>query len=387
MGEDNTTKWLSSIDLVLDNNIEDNSYYHEIKNFDSKQFDILQQHLRNSKYIVYSIRKGWEEDWFNIPKIQDLIDNGYIPVFNYLYFGDNLGSSLPTTEEIEAYSIDNIALGKFLNMLNGTKLLIIEPEFNTSFITDASAHQDEFARIISNTIDIVKRYSDNVLVSLCMEDKGRRDANDTANTCGYAHCALGDKEAWSLPKIVYTTLLDKIDFISFQEKVGQFHRDPDNKGSWSNPIPISNTDNSSGINFLAQRISNFAYFLQKKYQKPIFLPYIAIPTASWQDNNQDGTIQSNEVNLSGWETKANKVYKDLILNKEELIEHKLFGIATMSLFDDPQNDINGYQYFMHNEYHMGLIKSSAKDEVDSHRLGDIKFKSDIINLFFGKNLY
>lgn len=384
MGEDNTTKWLSSIDLILDNSIEDNSYYQEIKFFDKTQFDKLQQHLSKSKYIVYWMTKGWQPDWFNLSKIQTLIDNGYTPVFNYHYFSDNLGSNMPTNEEIEAYHSDNIALGNFLDELNGTKLVIMEPEFNKALITDASEHQHEFATIISNAIDKIKLHSNSdVLFSLCMEDRGRRDAENNAIDCGYDNCALGDQKAWLLPKIVYADLLTKLDFISFQERIGQFHRNPDNKGSWDNPIPIANTDNSSGIAFLAQRISNFAQFLRNTYKKPIFLPYMSIATASWQDSNQNASIESNEIDLAGWETQAGRVYRDLMLNKAELIKHNLFGIATFSLFDNPQNGIGEYQYFMNNEYHLGIIKSSAKDEIDAYRLGDIQFKSDIITSLFG----
>jgi len=364
----------------LDNSIENNSYYQKIKNFDKNQFNLLQTYLKNSKYVVYWLTKGWQESWFNIVKIQKLIDNGHIPVFIYPYFANTLGYQMPTAKKLQAYNADNIALAKFLTKLNGTKLLILEPEFNTRFITDVPLNQHQFAQIISNAIDTIKSYDKNILFSLCVEDRGRRDANNI--DCIYDNCALGDPKEWLLSKSIYTELLPKLDFISFQERVGQFHRNP-NKGSWSNPVPMAESYSSSGIAFLSQRISNFAKFLRNNYKKPVFLAYISIATASWQDNNQNGSIEDTEIDLSGWEAQAGNVYRELMLNKAELIKNNLFGISIMSLFDNPQNDINGYQYFMNNEYHLGIIKSSAKDKINSNPIGDIQFKSDIITSLFG----
>ena len=54
----------------------------------------------------------------------------------------------------------------------------------------------------------------------------------------------------------------------------------------------------------------------------------------------------------------------------------------MSLFDNPQHDVGGYQYFMQNEYHLGVLKSSAKDAIDIASFGDIVPKGSIINSVF-----
>ena len=68
--------------------------------------------------------------------------------------------------------------------------------------------------------------------------------------------------------------------------------------------------------------------------------------------------------------------------REELQEKGLFGFAPMGLFDNPRHDYGGYQYFMQNEYHLGIIKSSAVDGVDIASNGDISSKNSIIeNLF------
>ena len=68
--------------------------------------------------------------------------------------------------------------------------------------------------------------------------------------------------------------------------------------------------------------------------------------------------------------------------KDELKENGLFGFALMSLFDNPQHDEGGYQYFLQNEYHLGVIKSGATDSVSIASHGDIEFKGNIISNVF-----
>ena len=70
--------------------------------------------------------------------------------------------------------------------------------------------------------------------------------------------------------------------------------------------------------------------------------------------------------------------------KDELLESGLFGFAVMELFDNPRHDYGGYQFFMQNEYHLGVIKSSAEDEIDIAPFGDIVQKGDIIDTLFSK---
>ena len=43
----------------------------------------------------------------------------------------------------------------------------------------------------------------------------------------------------------------------------------------------------------------------------------------------------------------------------------------MELFDNPQHDKGGYQYFINNEYHLGIVGTSAVDETDKYLMGDI----------------
>jgi len=380
---ENEKIWVSSINLVLDDAIGSNSYYSNIKSFDATAFETLQKSLKNSKFLVYWITEGWQENWFNAEKIQKSMDKGYVPVFNYWYFGDKL-DGIPSASKQKKYLEDNKRIVTFLNKLKGTKFLIMEPEFNKRSIVSSVDNQHKFASIIALAIDTIKVNTKDVYFSLAMTDTGSRGVDSLYEKCEYEMCALGDKYEWGKPSIIYNDLLSRLDFISFQEMVAQFSRDPSNQGTWKKPIPIAYSNSDIGIDYLPQRILNFSKFLKDKYNKPVFLPYIAIATASWTDMNQNQKIDEFEINYSGWEDEAYKVYEKLSANKRELQNNGLFGFALMSLFDNPQHDVGGYQYFMQNEYHLGVIKSSAKDAVDIASYGDIETKSDIVSVIFDK---
>ncbi|MBD3794605.1 MAG: glycoside hydrolase family 9 protein [Epsilonproteobacteria bacterium] len=377
----NETIWVNSVDLMLDSNIANNNYYKNIKSFDYQKFTSLQQYLKNSKFLVLWLVEGWQESWFDIAKIQSAMDRGVVPVFNYWYFGDKLMDGLDETKKAK-YKEDYARLSTFLNKLNGTKILIMEPEFNKQNITATAQSQHEFASVIGEAIDSIKAKTTNVLFSLAMMDTGSRNLNQTSAECGYANCALGDKYEWGLSEIVYNDLINKLDFISFQQMVGQFSRNPQNAGGWDTPNPIAYSDSQIGIDVLADRINNMAKFLKDKYNKPIFLPYIAIATASWGDTDGDNQIDSIEVIKDGWESKANGVYQKLSTMRETLLANGLFGFAPMELFDNPRHDYNGYQYFMNNEYHLGIIASGALDVQDIASYGDLKFKGSILDYIY-----
>jgi len=356
--------WLSSSDLVLDE--LDNDYYKSITEYNLSSFEHLSSYLSKSNYVVFWLTKDWQSSWFDILKIQKLIDAGYTPVFNYWYFGDNLINGLD--DDLSAYYENIQKVKELLAGLNGTKILIMEPEFNKANIL---ASPDKFIETMKTAIDIVD--DKQTLISLCMTDTGNRSVNETYDKCGYDNCSLGDKYEWALPETIYNSLSDRLDFISFQEMVAQFSRDPANAGTWDEPNPKAYTDEEIGIDNLAKRIDNFALFLKEKYNKPVFLPYITIATATWNDANDNNIIEDDEINSTGWEDKASFVYRDLNSTN-------LFGYATMALFDDPSHDVGGYQYFLNNEYHLGIVKS---DIVDGQLTGDIKFKSDILENIFG----
>ena len=61
----------------------------------------------------------------------------------------------------------------------------------------------------------------------------------------------------------------------------------------------------------------------------------------------------------------------------------IFGYMPMALFDSPRQDYGGYQYFIQNEYHFGLIQSSAEDGTDKYIHGDLEYKGAVLEHLFG----
>jgi len=248
--------WLSAVDLMLDDDIVDNSYYQNIKNFDADKFQELHNYISHARYFTMWLTEGWEESWVDVDAINRAIKIGKTPVFVYWYFGDKLANGMPSDDEVDAYHQDNHKLRELLDKVEGEKILIIEPEFNKDVVLD---NPSKFVTIISDAIDILK--NSDTLVSLCMTDTGNRGVNQTYEKCGYDNCALGDKYEWSRAKDIYDGLIDKLDFISFQEMIGQFSRDPANPGNWDKPNPKAYSDDEIGIDYLPKRLENMSSYL------------------------------------------------------------------------------------------------------------------------------
>ena len=274
-------------------------------------------------------------------------------------------------------------MARFLSALKGKKILIMEPEFNKSAIVKDVETQEKFSFILSNAIDRIKdKNSKDLLISISIMDKGIRGVNNHHIGCGYENCSLGDKTTWANSETVINGLLEKLDFISFHQMIGSFSRDYENLGSWNQPNPRTYKDDEIGIDYLGTRILNLTTFLHQKYKKPVFMPFISIATATWDDENSNKKIETTEINYNGWEDKATYIYSELQELKPLLKENGLFGFAIMSLFDNPRQDYEGYQYFMNNEYHLGIIGSGAKDEVDIASDGNLYFKGNVLEYLF-----
>ena len=383
-GDERSSVWMSVVDLALDPNIGANPYYKKIKNFQPEKFNNLQKYLVKSKYLIYWLPQGWDESWFSIDQIQLAMDRGMTPVFMYWYFGDHLVNAMPTKKERYAYYKDSKRVGKFIKKLHGQKIVIMEPEFNKPPVMESTKTQRKFASTISRAIGKIKYYGGrDTLFSLCMLDTGSRGVNSSYESCGYENCALGDKGAWSQTEYIYKKLSRKLDFISFQQMLGQFSRDPLNSGTWENPNPKAYTEDQLSTDLLAQRINNFTQFLHEKYEKPVMMPYITIATATWEDSNQNRKIEKEELDLSGWEHKVEQVHQDLYNMRGQLQSNGLFGYAPLSIFDNPSQDKGGYQYFLNNEYHLGVMKTGAQDEIDDKLDGELHEKGNVLEYIYG----
>jgi len=358
--------WMDVYDLI---NSNFSNYRDKITDFNLTAFNNVSNYIKNSKFIDIWITKGWQESWYNLSSLQKLINEGKIPVFIYFYFGDHLNSDY-LKDNKENYLDDVKRVSNFFGELNGTTIFIFEPEFNKESIIK---NPDEFIDTISKAIDILKLKMPDSLISLCMTDTGSRNVNSNKE-CGYENCALGDKDEWQKPLYIFKSLSNKLDFISFQEMIAQFSRDPSNPGTWDSPNPISYNDDEIGINYFGKRVDNLALFLKNNLNKPVFLAYVMLASGSWNDENDDGIIQDSEVNKTGWINEVHTGYSQLMNNT-----NNLFGFTVMNLFDDPNHDEGGYQFFMQNEYNFGIITSDIQDK---QLTGNIKEKDNLLEVIF-----
>jgi len=386
--------WVSAVDLVMNPDIASDGYYQSIKYFDGPAFTTLQSKLSKSKYLVLWVTEGWDESWFDTAMIQQAMTAGYIPVFSYWYFGDTL-DAMPDATAQATYFEDAARLGTLLQKLNGTKLVIMEPEFNKDAIVADDQTQHEFATMIAAAIDIVKSGNTDLYMALSMMDTGSRQTSEThcvdENGAPYASCAYGDAAEWDRPGTVFTDLLalNKLDFVAFHQMIAQFSRNPFDPGTWESPNPMAFTPEELGIAHAHERIRNLTAFLHERYGKPVFMPYIGLMSGTWSDANENGAIDDGEIDPSGWDSVIDGIYEQLSLIETDLQNAGLFGYAVMELFDDPKHDyidrlnnVKGYQYFMQNEYNLGIVRTNAVDEVDNYPTGDITFKGAVLDHLF-----
>ncbi|MDQ7038800.1 MAG: hypothetical protein Q9N26_06335 [Aquificota bacterium] len=361
-GKDGSVIWMSVHDLLLDENIDTN--YADIDRFDPVAFKNLQGYLRNSRFLVFWLTKGWRESWFDIDQLNVLMSAGYVPVFMYWYFGDSL-DGVPSDTEVEEFMADVDRVILFLRKLKGRKILIFEPEFNVPGIVDDPVAGEEFAGIMETAVKKVRSEVPDVLISLCMMDSGSRDLNETNPSCGFENCALGDIGSWIKADNVYSHLITSLDFICFQQMVSQLSRDP------SDPSKVKiYTDEEIGIDLLPERILNLTEFLRDLYGKPVLLGYIAVASGTWTNG---------EFDPRGWDTKVVQTFRRLREIRPLLKEAGMFGYIPMMIFDHPQHDEGGYHFFLRNEHHLGIVRTSAEEEVDLHLYGDIEPKGSVLD--------
>jgi hypothetical protein len=370
---DKNITWIDGLDFLLKD-----EFNYSILDFNKTAFENLHNYIQQNKYFSMWFVKSWFDagtpsNWYHLDSIQKAMDKGYIPVFLFYYFGDSYNYVMPNDDEISQYYKDTQKFVDYISTLKGKKIVIVEPEFNKNIVLNNQDNADKMAQVYSNAIDIIKTLSD-VEISLCMMDTGNRGVYETFEKCGYKNCALGDKEEWSRSEIIYNQLLNKIDFISFQEMVSQFMRDPSNPGSNDNPNLKVYTADEIGVDFLADRINNFSNFLTNKYHKPVMLAYVSIASGVWNDINGDLKIEDDEFSPNGWDLKIDNFYNNMRNLEANLSKNNLLAYIPMALIDDPVHDINGYQAFNRNEYHLGLVSTSAKDENDTALYGDLKCK-------------
>ncbi len=379
---ENRSIWQSSISLVLDGYVDS-----RIKDVDYEAFEELQDSIDDSKFIVMWFTKHWQESYFNPTLIQRAMDEGKIPIFLYWYFGDDFATDNPTKvvgENYDSYMKMNQKIMNFLNRLDGEVVLLLEPEFNKQHVLKNRENRELFKAMMEYSLDY---FRDNrakhlkLYLGLSMNDNGIKYRDEPFDLCGYEHCALGDKYTWNKSIEVLKSLSDKLDVVSFSLMLSPFSRGLENPN-----IPQSYKNEKLGIGFLPQRIANLSRLLYQQLKKPVFLSHLVMASGAWRDKNQNQKIENSEVQENGWNREIYETYSNF--DYRLFRENGMFGLALMNLFDNPKHDMGGYNYFLQNEHHLGLISTGVDAESLKPNDGRLKFKSyngmNLINLIYKK---
>ncbi len=371
--------WLRLRDLILEDGVSASDEAQAVANLDAAALDELDARLDGVDWLSLWVVPGWAESWYDPEGLADLLRSGVGVVLNYWYFGDRLLEEWPDAQARAAYLDDAARLGRFLATLPAPVVVNLEPEFNKPLVLD---HAEEFVDLMEGAMDAILTHAPETRLMITLTDTGDRDAAATWAKCGYDRCSLGDRYAWSRFDTVLEPLMDRLDYLGFQEMVAQFSRDPADPGGWDTPRPRAFPDTETGIDDLPERILNFTRFLHERWGKPVIIPYLAIATAVWSDADGDGEIDPTEVDPSGWEPQAETAWKAIIARRDELAAAGLRGIAPMLLLDDPAHDQDGYQFFLDNEYHLGVVASGAEAGVDAYPDGALRPKGGILAALF-----
>ena len=153
---------------------------------------------------------------------------------------------------------------------------------------------------------------------------------------------------------------------------------------------LSWSSSDIGIDHISNRLENYATYLNKAHNRPVYIPFLAFATSAWKDENADEIINPNEVERQGWIDEAGRALAEIRNRFQRLHDAGVFGISAMMLFDDPARGFDGDQFFQQNEYAMGLVATSAKNGVPGEPLGGtLHFKKssgidrNFVELLFG----
>jgi hypothetical protein len=348
--------------------------------------------LNRAGFVSLWVTPDWNTSWYPPKDLQDALDGGLTPVFLDWFFGDGLLAGEPRAnvpKAIDRYADHSRRFGRFLGQFDGDILIVMEPELNKPSIEG----WPEFGEIIRKhgiaqiragvaEINEATGRKTNVFFGVALNDNGLRSASIPDDV--YGTKAQGDSYGWTLSRPLLEVLRPDLDFVGFQQVLGQFHRDPEHPSR-----PKANTAGEVGLQHFAERVLNYSDYLHTQLGIPVFIPYVGLATSTWSDRNGNGLIEQGEIEALGWETEVGSVLSDLRDLEPALKDAGVFGLGTMSLFDDPVHDLGGYQYLLDNEYALGLVATDAENGVpgetfgaalEPKQLGRISF----VRLFFGK---
>jgi hypothetical protein len=265
--------------------------------------EVLQKRSQNVNSVTIWITKDWQEEWFDAKTTQtQIIDKGYIPVFIFYWFGDEISVEFVKKHEKTYFQV----LNKFLNhlkKLDGQKVVVLNPEYNMHGVEKWDGMNDIFLKSYE-----VLRQDPQVIVGPCVGDFGN-------------YRKVDEPEEWKLFHPSIRRAVKSADFIAFQE------------------MRSLTRNKKEDILKTAKRAKHLAKYLHKTYKKPTVLAYVALSSYG-----------------EGGESMQASVYKDFVYYLPQMKKEadlRMFGV--FHYFDYPKH----VGYFNEGEEHFGILRSNG----------------------------
>lgn len=264
----------------------------------------LKKELPNANAISMWITRDWEENWYPAETINKFIKRGYIPIFIFYWFGDDISPKFVKKNK-NNYLNAIKKFTKFLQKINGEKIIILNPEFNENNISEYK----NFDYLQAKSILKIKGNVKNTKIGICFGDFGNYNK-------------IWDKINWdyATKNIDYSVRVS--DFVAFQEMRA-----------------VTRNKNEEILN-TPERALAFSIYLYQKYKKPTFLAYLAI--SSYKSQNLQAQV-------------IKKITKLIPIFKKSA---NLIGINYFNYIDNPLHK----GYFNEAEKYWGLKTKDGEEK-------------------------
>jgi len=221
-------------------------------------YNFLKKETPNVNSISIWITRNWKENWYPVKTVNQYIKNGYIPIFIFYWFADDISPSFVKKNKKKYFNTLN-KFKKFLQKIKGKKIVILNPEYNENGMYSSKS----FDILQAKSILTIKEINQ-TLVGICPGDFGNYNV-------------IWDNTNWDLYENSMKISAKLSDFIAFQE------------------MRAITRNTKEQIKDTPLRALAFATYLHQKYKKPTFLAYLAI--SSYKDEKLQAKVIKEFVKL------------------------------------------------------------------------------------------
>lgn len=262
-------------------------------------WNLMDKHQLQATHLTHWYTRHTDWRWESSAPLQTAITAGLTPVISHWWFGDEISPAF-VRDNRDRY-LDNIA-NRLVPLLADLPdaIVLLEPEFNKQGIE----HWPEWDNVASAAIRMIKRGAPQVKVGLTLGDWANFE-NDQ-----------------SLSNIEQAVALS--DFVGFMLMTSASNESADLNPVWS----------------VRERVQRAATALNKRFDKPLYLGYMALSSADH------------------WDQRQAEYLRQLTNQSAALAALGVFGMGYFSLFDNPRQ----VGWFGNAENHFGLLDADGRDK-------------------------